>query len=184
MEGLPTCHLPANPLFFQPPSLSPHFEESTASSAGPIPPGNWTKMSGRPCFAGWITQPSFSCPNPALEGLSTVPVTAPKLPGGTSWLLGRVFFHNGRCGAGGSPCRCLMVPPFPAAAVVISPVQHLQARSSSRVALKPPSFPQRLAKLLDVQSLPAGACWENKPLSFVCSQPLFKAHPMGRAGTA
>lgn len=65
-----------------------------------------------------------------------------------------------------------------------SGVQHLQARSSSRVALKPPSFPQRLAKLLDVQSLPAGACWENKPLSFVCSHPLFKAHPMGRAGTA
>lgn len=40
----------------------------------------------------------------------------------------------------------------------LSEVQHLQARSSSRVALKPPSFPQRLAKLLDVPSLPAGAC--------------------------
>lgn len=52
------------------------------------------------------------------------------------------------------------------------------------MALKPPSFPQRLAKLLDVQSLPVGACWENKHVSFLCSQPLFKAHPMGRAGTA
>lgn len=148
MKGLPTCHLPANPLFFQSPSLSPHFEGSAAaSSAGPVPPGNWTKMPGRPCSAGWITQTSLSCLNPALEGLSTLCLyLASRLPGRTSWsflwLLGRVFFHNGWCGIRGISLPLSNGPTLPCSSSGDDPseVQHLQARSNSRVALKSPSL--------------------------------------------
>lgn len=45
------------------------------------------------------------------------------------------------------------------------------------MALKPPSLPQRLAKLLDVQSLPAGACWENKHLSLSVLSPFLEPTP-------
>lgn len=166
-EGHSSCHLPANPLFpWPPPPLpSPHFQESGglcwANSNRQLNKNVQETLPHR--LAGAASPfPSLHI----LEGLSTPCLyLAHRSQGSMSWS-GLFGYGEGVLpglvvwGWKESPSQHrLMVPPFPAAGVVVSPVMFSITRGGAMSGWhrSSPSIPRRLAKLLDVQNLPPGS---------------------------
>lgn len=186
----------SKPSLFLPPLSYPTSKKALSVLLGQFHWAAGQKCLGEPpVLAGWCSHP-FPAPTPPWRGFL---LFACLLPPSCKEAHHGHFFDYGESvhpgfvvwGRMKSPfCHHLMILPIPCSRAGGEPVTFSISKPEAMAgqAPQPPSSPQRLVKLLGVQGLPPqeSACFgkKHKNLSSLCSQPLFKAHPVERAGTA